>query len=85
MAIIAMTLRLTEDEQIALRRRAELEGIMQQRPEVVPQAVALILVTRYLERIADHAVNIAERVTYIETGHVETLVRRHSGDASEAT
>ncbi|MCE5237960.1 phosphate signaling complex protein PhoU [bacterium] len=65
--------------------RAELEGIMQQHPEVVPQAVALILVTRYLERIADHAVNVAERVTYIETGHVETLVRRHSGDASEAT
>jgi phosphate transport system protein len=63
--------------------REELQGIMQQRPEVVVQAVAFILVARYLERIADHAVNIAERVTYIETGRLETLVRRHSTDASQ--
>jgi len=61
--------------------REELQGIMQERPETIVQAVALILVARYLERIADHAVNIAERVTYIETGHLETLVRRHSGNA----
>ncbi len=31
-------------------------------------AVQLALVARYYERIGDHAVNIGERVTYIETG-----------------
>lgn len=50
---------------------AKLEEIMQQRPETVRQAVALLLVARYLERIADHIVNIVERVAYIETGHLE--------------
>ncbi|BAS28483.1 phosphate signaling complex protein PhoU [Limnochorda pilosa] len=32
------------------------------------QAINLIFVARYLERIADHATNIAERVIYIVTG-----------------
>lgn len=56
--------------------KGELEEVMAQRPEVVPQAVTLLLVARYLERIADHIVNIVERVAYIETGHLEDL--RHS-------
>lgn len=32
------------------------------------QIVGLLLVGRYLERIADHATNICERVIYMETG-----------------
>ncbi len=51
----------------------ELETIMEQRPEVVRQAATLLLVARYLERIADHIVNIVERVAYIETGRLEDL------------
>jgi phosphate transport system protein len=35
------------------------------RPQV---GVQLILVSRYLERIADHAVNVGRRVVYMETG-----------------
>ena len=58
----------------------ELEGIMQKRPEVVPQAIALLLVARYLERIADHTVNIAERIAYMETGRLETLAPSHRAD-----
>jgi phosphate transport system protein len=58
----------------------ELEGIMQERPEVVPQAVTLLLVARYLERIADHAVNVAERVAYMETGRLEDLALSHRPD-----
>jgi phosphate transport system protein len=46
----------------------ELSGLMEQRPDLVRQAVQLILVARYLERIADHVVNIAERVSYMVTG-----------------
>jgi len=36
-------------------------------------ATHLILVARYLERIADHAVNVAERVHYMETGVLDQL------------
>jgi phosphate transport system protein len=36
--------------------------------QVSRQAINLLLVARYLERIADHATNIAERVMYMVTG-----------------
>ena len=58
----------------------DVERVMQERPEVVPQAVALVLVARYLERIADHTVNIAERVAYMETGRLETLAASHRAE-----
>lgn len=34
------------------------------------RAVQVALVGRYFERIADHSVNVAERVTYMVTGHL---------------
>ena len=34
----------------------------------VNQALHLLFVARYLERIADHATNIAERAIYMVTG-----------------
>jgi len=37
-------------------------------PTTVPRALDLILVSRYLERIGDHATNIAEDVVYIVRG-----------------
>ena len=36
--------------------------------ETIQQSVQIALVGRYFERIADHAVNFGERVTYIITG-----------------
>lgn len=48
--------------------RKDVEKIIQERPEVVHQAVSLLLVARYLERIGDHIENIGERVRYTETG-----------------
>lgn len=63
--------------------RAELEDIMRQKPNVVPMAVSLILVARYLERIADHVVNIAERVAYMETGRFEALAPSHHNKRDE--
>ena len=58
----------------------QLEHTMQQQPELVPQAIALLLVARYLERTADHTVNIAERVAYRETGKLEALATSHGPD-----
>jgi len=55
----------------------ELIEIMETRPEVVRQAVQLLLAARYLERIADHAVNVAERVAYMVTGEFAQLTERH--------
>jgi phosphate transport system protein len=37
---------------------------MNQRPEVVRQALDALLVARNLERVADHATNIAEDVIF---------------------
>ena len=44
------------------------------------RAVDMILVTRHLERIADHATNIAEDVIYIVEGKV---IKHHLTDQSE--
>jgi phosphate transport system protein len=51
----------------------ELIEAMQQDPKCVHQAAHLMLITRYLERIADHCTNVAERVYYMETGRLEEL------------
>ncbi|MCE5239035.1 phosphate signaling complex protein PhoU [bacterium] len=52
---------------------AELPERMQAEPAVVPQAMRLVLVARYLERIGDHTVNVMERLQYMDTGRREAL------------
>ncbi len=54
----------------------ELLTFMLQDPTTVPRALQLILISRHLERIADHSTNIAEDVVYLVEGkdirhHVE--------------
>jgi phosphate transport system protein len=51
----------------------ELCDFMKRDPALVDQAVQLILISRYLERIADHITNIGERVYYVETGELREL------------
>jgi phosphate transport system protein len=42
-------------------------------PETAPQQVKYLMITRFLERIADHITNIAERIYYMETGELKEL------------
>ncbi|ADY54505.1 phosphate uptake regulator, PhoU [Syntrophobotulus glycolicus DSM 8271] len=46
----------------------ELSLIMKEHPNAVDQAVNLIFIAKYLERMADHATNIGEWVIYNVTG-----------------
>ncbi|MDX9871196.1 MAG: phosphate signaling complex protein PhoU [Clostridia bacterium] len=46
----------------------ELLTYMMENPKTITQATSLLFVGRYIERIADHATNIGERVIYQVTG-----------------
>jgi phosphate transport system protein len=50
-------------------------GYMKSNSLAIEAGVRYILVARYLERIADHAVNIGERVVYMVTGERQPRVR----------
>lgn len=53
----------------------ELLRRMEKDSTIVKQAAWLLHVARFLERIGDHAVNVAERVHYVETGELKPLGR----------
>ena len=46
----------------------ELLTFMMEDPRTIPRATRLILVSRHLERVADHATNIAEMVVFLVEG-----------------
>lgn len=64
-----------DDEVDALYRqvRDEMISLIQEKPTTAQPAVELILVARYLERIADHITNVGERIAYMETGEIKEL------------
>jgi phosphate transport system protein len=57
--------------------REDLHIAMQKDPDLVVEASYLLFVAHYLERMADHAVNIAERVYFVETANLSQLARSH--------
>jgi phosphate transport system protein len=67
----------SDDEVDHIRNRVydDLIALMQREPTLVPAAVHLMFVARNLERIADHATNIAEDVIYMVRG---VDVRHHA-------
>jgi len=69
-ADLAQSVCPADDEVDALRDKVytEMVEFMQRDPESVPAAVDLIFVARNLERIADHATNIAEDVIFLAKG-----------------
>ena len=52
----------------------ELLTFMMEDPKTIPRAIRLILIARFLERVADHATNIAEMVIYL----VDSKMVRHT-------
>jgi phosphate transport system protein len=57
----------------------ELMDFMRKDPKLVMQAAHFILISRYLERIADHVTNVAERIVYMETGELRQIAKTHKG------
>ncbi len=55
----------------------ELLDMMQADPAVIERAVHTLLISRHLERIADHACNIAEDVVFMVEGEI---IRHHTED-----
>ena len=79
-AVLARSV-VSDDEVDPLRDAvyAELLATMQRDPGVVSAAVDLIFVARNLERIGDHATNIAEDVVFLVKG----VDVRHHAEASD--
>jgi phosphate transport system protein len=60
-----------EDEEVdALKEQIfrELLTFMMEDARTIPRAIRLVLVSRFLERVADHATNIAEMVIFLVEG-----------------
>jgi phosphate transport system protein len=53
-----------EVDELTIRNFEELLGLMIQDPKIIPLAVKRTYIAKYLERIADHATNIAEMIIY---------------------
>ena len=45
--------------------RQDLTALMQQYPQLVPQYVDYLMISKYVERIADHSTNIAQWVLFV--------------------
>jgi phosphate transport system protein len=57
-----------EVDELTVRNFEELLGLMIQDPKIIPLAVKRTYIAKYLERIADHATNIAEMIIYMCKG-----------------
>ena len=64
---LAQKVMATDDEVDAYFRqmRQDLTALMQQYPQLVPQYVDYLMIAKYVERIADHATNIAQWVLFV--------------------
>ncbi len=61
----------TSDREVDILRDQifrELLTYMMEDPKTIPRAINLVLVSRFLERVADHATNIAEMVVFMVRG-----------------
>jgi phosphate transport system protein len=59
-----------EVDALTVKNFEELLALMIQDPKIIPLAVKRTYVAKYLERIADHATNIAEMIIYMCKGKI---------------
>jgi phosphate transport system protein len=62
--------------------RGQIHDRMRRSPEDVVAASWLLLALHHIERIADHAVNIAERVSFMVTGKFQQLAPSHGPEST---
>ena len=67
-------------DQLYRELRAQIHDYMRSHPEQVVAASWLLIAVHHIERVADHALNIAERVNFMVTGELRQLVRDHEDD-----
>jgi phosphate transport system protein len=68
-----------EVDLLNIKIQKDLLDIMAQKPEGVERGVRLIVIARQLERVADHATNVAEEVTFLVKGED---MRHGAGEAT---
>ncbi len=71
----AVVPRDTEVDNLNRQLHRELSSFMIERPATISRCLNLMVISKCLERIADHATNIAEEVVYL----YEAIDIRHSG------
>jgi len=59
-----------EVDELTVKNFHELLSLMIQNPKIIPLAVKRTYVAKYLERIADHATNMAEMILYMCKGKI---------------
>ncbi len=69
-----------EVDQLNKQLHRELSSYMVERPSTITRCLNLMVISKSLERVADHATNIAEEVVYL----YEARDIRHSGQAASA-
>ena len=66
---------MTTDDEVDTyfhQMRQELTSLMQQYPQLVPQYVDYLMIAKYVERIADHATNIAQWVLFVVNNELKS-------------
>ena len=71
---LAQKVMTTDDEVDTYFRqmRQDLTGLMQQYPQLVPQYVDYLMIAKYVERVADHATNIAQWVLFVVNNELKS-------------
>src|ERR1700722_15886071 len=69
-----------EVDQLNKQLHRELSSFMVERPSNITRCLNLMVISKSLERVADHATNVAEEVVYL----YEARDIRHSGHATSA-
>ena len=71
---LAQKVMTTDDEVDSYFRqmRQDLTTLMQQYPQLVPQYVDYLMIAKYVERIADHATNIAQWVLFVVNNELKS-------------